>query len=260
MELIAAIARTSYVTSTKILSFGLSIAFLCAPVAASAAGKSAKRADAPPRTEIAKKKSELEIKVDEYKESLRALLPLREKAVADQSAKVDQVRGLVESGLVAKREVDDQVMRLADLQSKLAETQKQLSEADGILEEAEEAERLARQPLPRGGFLATSAIMRYNGATPWSIQNVSLVQSFFSQKFGHAAPISALGQTETHNHLGFDHRNAVDVAVRPDSAEGQALMSYLQSAGIPYLAFRAAVPGKATGPHIHIGLPSHRFR
>ena len=31
-------------------------------------------------------------------------------------------------------------------------------------------------------------------------------------------------------------------------------------AGIPFLAFRGAVPGKATGPHIHIGFPSHRFR
>jgi len=59
--------------------------------------------------------------------------------------------------------------------------------------------------------------------------------------------------------LGYDHRNAVDVALHPDSAEGKALINHLQNQGIPFLAFRAAVPGVATGPHIHIGNPSHRI-
>ena len=38
-----------------------------------------------------------------------------------------------------------------------------------------------------------------------------------------------------------------------------ALISYLQSHGIPFSAFRTAIPGVATGPHIHIGMPSHRY-
>jgi hypothetical protein len=93
----------------------------------------------------------------------------------------------------------------------------------------------------------------------WSIANFSGIQSFFSAKFGHPLPTSAMGQSATHNELGLDHRNAVDVAVHPDSVEGKALINYLQSQGIPFLAFRAAVPGVATGPHIHIGNPSHRL-
>jgi hypothetical protein len=52
----------------------------------------------------------------------------------------------------------------------------------------------------------------------------------------------------------------MDVAVHPDSAEGAALMSYLRSQGIPFIAFRQAVAGSATGAHIHIGYPSHRIR
>jgi hypothetical protein len=36
-------------------------------------------------------------------------------------------------------------------------------------------------------------------------------------------------------------------------------MGYLRANGIPFTAFHFAVPGQATGPHIHIGLPSHRI-
>jgi hypothetical protein len=59
--------------------------------------------------------------------------------------------------------------------------------------------------------------------------------------------------------MGWNHRNSVDVGLHPDSAEGSALIAYLQSAGIPFLAFRGAIPGVSTGPHIHIGSPSNRL-
>jgi len=49
------------------------------------------------------------------------------------------------------------------------------------------------------------------------------------------------------------------VALHPDSPEGKGLIKYLQDQGIPFLAFRAAIPGVATGPHIHIGNPSRRL-
>jgi hypothetical protein len=51
----------------------------------------------------------------------------------------------------------------------------------------------------------------------------------------------------------------MDVAVHPDSAEGRALIAYLRGNGIPFIAFRSAVPGSATGAHVHIGYPSHKF-
>jgi len=51
----------------------------------------------------------------------------------------------------------------------------------------------------------------------------------------------------------------MDVAVNPVSKEGQALMSWLDTQRIPFLAFDRAVPGQSTGPHIHIGNPSQRL-
>jgi len=86
-----------------------------------------------------------------------------------------------------------------------------------------------------------------------------MVSGFFQQKFGHSMPISAFGQTGVHDRLGFDHHNSMDVALNPDSSEGQALMAYLRQSGIPFIAFRHAVPGSATGAHIHVGYPSHRL-
>lgn len=81
---------------------------------------------------------------------------------------------------------------------------------------------------------------------------------FFASRFGRVLPVSAFGQTALHGRLGFDHRNAFDVAVHPDSPEGRALIAYLRSRNIPYITFRSAVRGIATGPHIHVGNPSPR--
>ena len=53
--------------------------------------------------------------------------------------------------------------------------------------------------------------------------------------------------------MGFDHRDRVDVALHPDENEGIFLITLLENWGIPYIAFRSAVPGQATGAHIHIG-------
>jgi hypothetical protein len=48
--------------------------------------------------------------------------------------------------------------------------------------------------------------------------------------------------------------------LNPDQPEGVWLRTYLSSNEIPYFAFRSAVSGKATGPHIHIGPGSTRLR
>jgi hypothetical protein len=116
-------------------------------------------------------------------------------------------------------------------------------------------------PPPRVGATYTSAVMiRYNGPAHWALSDATKVEGFFTSQFHRALPISAFGQTAVHTQLGFDHSNSMDVAVQPDSAEGQALMSYLRSQGIPFIAFRHAVAGSATGAHIHVGYPSHRIR
>jgi len=101
--------------------------------------------------------------------------------------------------------------------------------------------------------------MRYYGMAGWALSNIGSVQSFFASTFGRPLPISTLGQSATHNSMRWDHRNSADVGIHPDSAEGKALIAFLQSKGIPFLAFRGAIPGVSTGPHIHIGYPSSKL-
>jgi hypothetical protein len=84
------------------------------------------------------------------------------------------------------------------------------------------------------------------------------IKGIFTSKFGRTLPVSAFGQTRLHNRLGFDHRNSVDVALNPDSPEGRALLGKLRGFGFPFISFRRAIPGIATGPHIHVGKPSRR--
>jgi hypothetical protein len=91
------------------------------------------------------------------------------------------------------------------------------------------------------------------------LAEVEKIEKFFSSTFGRRLPISALGQTATHDRMRFDHRNSVDVALNPESTEGQSVLRYLRQAGIPFIAFRGAVAGAATGAHIHIGKPSPRL-
>jgi hypothetical protein len=62
-----------------------------------------------------------------------------------------------------------------------------------------------------------------------------------------------MGDTAVHRALGFDHRGRVDLAINPDQPEGVWLREYLTANKIPFFAFRQAVPGKATGAHIHLG-------
>src|SRR6266436_174800 len=89
--------------------------------------------------------------------------------------------------------------------------------------------------------------------------NDTATTEIYTLSLHDALPISAYGQTPIHDKLGFDHRNAVDVAVHPDTAEGRSVMDWLRRAGLSFIAFRGAVAGAATGAHIHVGEPSQRL-
>jgi len=203
-----------------------------------------------------------------YKTSSQELLALQEKQVNDAAAKLEELKVLVAEGLVAKSELEDSEQALEVLRGKVAATQKQIADSDNMIGEIRAEQELTKTAAAsktrlvskQYGTLNTSAtILRYSGTGAWSLGDLDEVQGFFSAKFGKLLPTSAVGQSATHNRLGWDHRNAVDVAVHPDSTEGRAIIGFLQNQGIPFLAFRGAIPGVATGPHIHIGSPSHRL-
>lgn len=209
---------------------------------------------------------------EEFKAATEKLIPLQEAEIKSASEKLEQLRPLVADGLVARNELETAEQALATAQAKLEETKLQIANADRLIAETKVAEDLAKSQAAKNQLALAQAnkvhrftmpaILRYSGQAGGGssvIAHLPNIQTFFMSKFGRALPTSAVGQSSTHNVLNYDHRNAVDVALRPDSVEGQALISYLQSNGIPFLAFRTAVPGVATGPHIHIGNPSHRL-
>lgn len=92
----------------------------------------------------------------------------------------------------------------------------------------------------------------------WSLGRADEVKGWFRQSFGRDLPVTAAGQSATHTGMGLDHSDALDVGVNPTSDEGKALLGYLRTNRVPFLAYDRAVPGAATAAHIHIGFPSHR--
>jgi len=210
---------------------------------------------------------------EEVKKNTEELIALKEGELAAASQKHEQLRQLYREGLIAQREIEDDERRLAGLRASVEDLRRQVVEAERIVAEvaaAEESEKeaqlqsaatasLSKTVKPTLSYSSTSAIIRHTGSNSWTVANLSSVQVFFASTFGRTLPVSAYGQTATHTRLGFDHSRAVDVALHPDSAEGHALINYLQSRGITVIAFRTAVPGAATGAHIHIGSPSHRI-
>ena len=115
--------------------------------------------------------------------------------------------------------------------------------------------RVARIERPSSGETKPPAAEAQN----WSLADAKKVENFFFTKFGRPLPTSAFGQSEIHDRWGLDHRQGMDVGLHPDSQEGIALINFLRAERIPFLIFRHAIPGVATGPHIHIGRPSHRY-
>jgi hypothetical protein len=105
----------------------------------------------------------------------------------------------------------------------------------------------------------TTSYIRFNGGGDWGLSDSWKIQRFFQDTFKKPLPIAVFGQGAIHDRWRLDHRNSIDVSVHPDGIEGQALMNFLRSNRVPFLAFRGAIPGTATGPHIHIGRPSHRY-
>jgi hypothetical protein len=203
--------------------------------------------------------SELAEAAREYRATLVTLLPFREEAVSRARATLATRRQLVEQGLIARRDAETAQEALAAAESALAATHADLEQAERMVAEAAAAALLASLPPPKpGAVTVTPTLTRFNGPREWSLAQVASLERFFTERFHRALPVSALGQTPAHDRLGFDHRNALDVAVHPDSAEGQAVMTWLRARGVPFLAFRGPIAGEATGAHVHIGEPSPR--
>jgi hypothetical protein len=266
---------------TAALTLALALFFDVAPAGArqkaraaarvkqSPAGAQQKKTAEEPVSDLARLRAQLVESTKEYKSSLAQLLTLYEEGAKRADERVVRMKELYDAGLISKRDFEKEEDAAKEARARVAGVQSQLKGADEqiaetlIEAEAEEAaaKALAKaktMPRAQGGLLTTTAYIRYGGARAWSLAEAGAVGQFFAQKFGRQLPVSSFGQSPVHDRWGYDHHNAMDVGVSPDSEEGRALMEYLRAGGIPFTAFRYAIPGTATGPHIHVGRPSHR--
>ncbi len=193
-----------------------------------------------------------------YRQSLERLMVLQTQDVTRAQSQLSRAQKLLELGLIPRRQLEAVEQEVKEVLGRQSETARQLESLDHLVAEVHAAEELAAATASQPGIPATGPLIRYIGSARWSMTETTKVDAFYRLKFGRPLPISAFGQTETHQRLGFDHREALDVAVHPDTEEGRELILYLQSQGISFIAIREAITGSATGAHIHIGPPSRR--
>ncbi len=214
-----------------------------------------------PHDELDRARAEMAQAAREYRQSLQPLVALHADAATRAAATAARHRELVDRGIVSRREVEAAEQAAAAAREVLERTRARVREADAMVAEAEAARQLASLPAPRAGETgpAPPNLVRFGGWAEWSLAMAPRLEAFFQQRFGRPLPVSAFGQTAVHDRLGFDHRDALDVAVHPDSPEGEAVMAWLRQHGVSFLAFRAPVAGEATGAHVHVGDPSPRM-
>lgn len=261
---IVPIAARSFVSFTV----GLLLFMLLVPGAVGAQKKSGAAKPKAIKTkhtdELAKLRDEFIKATNDYQALLKKQLPGLEKNVARAQDQLTKTSQLFAEGLISRKELEASERALGQAKDKVTEIHQAIANADSriadTLLEAKAARTLAKlKPIPRGGFVSTAAMIRYNGGSGWLLSDAWKVQRFFLEAFKKQLPIAVFGQGNIHDRWRLDHRNAMDVSLHPDGPEGQALLNFLRINGIPFLAFREAIPGTATGPHIHIGRPSHRY-
>ena len=141
-----------------------------------------------------------------------------------------------------------------------------LEAARRVCDVAESVERHAREltVMARADFEMESQIStlapsmlglveRYNGSSTFTAADLRAMEQAFFKQFGKILPVSTRGDSAVHRALGFDHRGRFDLAVSPSQPEGVWARRYLIGKNFSFFAFRTAVPGMATGAHIHIG-------
>jgi hypothetical protein len=244
------------------------VVFACQPPAHAAQrkrpAKPAPKTKAPPANELTQLRDSYIKTTKEYKASLQKLLALYEASARKAEQHLNQSKDLYKDGLLSKKQLDDSERALTVEKEKVSGVEQQIASADTQIAETlleiegdKQIAKLGR--LRKGSLVQTTSFIRYNGASGFLLSNAGKIQSFFLQRFNRPLPIAVFGQGAIHDRWRLDHHNAMDISLNPDGPEGQALMEFLRNNGIPFSAFRGAIPGVATGPHIHIGLPSHRY-
>jgi hypothetical protein len=254
----------SHVRNLSSLSVICFLCFCVSPAQAQKKTRPPKKPAETSETELAKLRDQYISATKEYKASLEKLKALYQNSVTKAEQHRDQMQKLLAEGLIAKKDFEQAENAVTDAKLKVSGVENQIGTADAQIAQAlieiegdKEIAKLGR--VPKGTTIRGASFIRYTGAGSWVLSQAGKVEAFFQQTFKRPLPIAVFGQGAIHNQWRLDHRNAMDISLNPDGTEGQALMEFLRKNGIPFSAFRGAIPGVATGPHIHIGMPSHRY-
>ncbi|MEX2262057.1 MAG: hypothetical protein WD696_08895 [Bryobacteraceae bacterium] len=189
------------------------------------------------------------------------MVAVAQRRLDRKKASLEEAKRLVAEGVLPRLSLGDPLQAMdrarkeLDLAHSRAKLVRELAEM-ARAEEAAAAAMVASEPAPPvPGPIAE----RYDGDGFFTRRNLKEIVLAFEGHFAKPLPISANGATALHRALGFDHRDRVDVALHPDEPEGVWLRRFLEANRIPYFAFRSAVRGKSTAPHIHIGPMSARL-
>jgi len=222
-------------------------------------GNVSRNTTVPTNVELARLRLDVIKKMRESRVSLAKLLAIHEENSLKLALAYEEKRMLLSQGLISQSELQEAELALEKIVKEMEQVKRWIMEDDVAITETTMRDELLRLPaLAVGGYSESGMLVRFNGGGLWSLADAARIEKFFAQTFGRTLPITAFGQTATHDRLRFDHRNAMDVALHPDSSEGRSLIAYLRQGGIPFIAFRGTVAGASTGAHIHIGQPSAR--
>ena len=188
-------------------------------------------------------------------EQMDQMVYVAEKMVYRRQRAMAEIEELVNSGVVSPQEAGATPVDLQRAQKELEVSRARAK----LIEQLAETARIDRA----FAGIETEAefhpewngkvYLKYDGSGVFNRTDLAAIETAFVSKFLKPLPISADGETATHRAMKFNHKGRVDVAVSPDQPEGTWLMKFLEDKHIPYFAFRIAVPGKATGAHIHLG-------
>jgi len=200
-----------------------------------------------PQSDLAKLRDQYVSTTKEYKASLERLLALYQNALKKAEEKRDQAQKLFADGLMSQREVEKTEGDVTSARLKVTETQTQITGADtqiaqALVEVEGEKEIAKLGPMSRGSLIRTTSFIRYNGAGAWALTQAPKIETFFQQTFKRPLPIAVFGQGAIHNQWRLDHRNAMDISLNPDGAEGQALINSSSKTAFLFRRFARRFP------------------
>ena len=176
---------------------------------------------------------------------------IRRKLAFDAAKRAVDAGNGTPAGLEPLRREVEAARRVCDAAERLGRPNRDLeaiAQADWEMEK-----RLAYFPSGMTGLAE-----HYEGGSPFGEADLEAMGQAFFKIWGQSMPVSTRGESAVHRAMGFDHKGRFDVALSPSQPQGVWARHYLTEKHVTFFAFRSAVPGKATGAHIHIGPASTR--